>query len=465
MSASDHPSIETDPDTDPPTREGVLSPTYRGLTIGIVTLIVLVAFEAMAVTTAMPVAVRELDGLAFYAWGFSGFMVAMLFGTVVSGEICDRIGPAKPFLFGVGTFTVGLVVSGVAPTMLMFVFGRVIQGFGAGILIVTLNVIAGRAFPSALRPRLFSMISAGWVLPAIVGPLIAGTLTEHASWRVVFLGLVPFAIVPVLLVGHRLRALPEIAPPAPRPGRKWLALAVAVGIGLLQYAGQEPRWWTLALAVVGVVLLLPNLPKLLPPGTLRFRRGLPSVVGLRGLVASAFMGTNAFLPLMLSSHRGLSTTAAGIVLTVGSLGWTTGAWWQGRPAVRTSRAGLIQIGTCFVATGVAVMASAVLPVVPVWAAGVGAVIAGLGMGLTMASLGVLVLEYSPTVEQGKNSASAQMSDSMGQVVFIGIGGVLFAALHTTVQPTAVFLAIDLVMVGVGLTAAILARRVRLPHEH
>ena len=70
--------------------------------VGIVAVILLIAFEAMAVATAMPRAVAELHGLAFYAWAFSGFVVASLFAMVVAGEACDARGPRLPLLGGVG---------------------------------------------------------------------------------------------------------------------------------------------------------------------------------------------------------------------------------------------------------------------------------------------------------------------------------------------------------------------------
>ena len=65
----------------------IFGPQWRALTVGILAVVSLLAFEAMAVATAMPVAVRELDGLPFYAWGFSAFFLASLVGMVVSGEV------------------------------------------------------------------------------------------------------------------------------------------------------------------------------------------------------------------------------------------------------------------------------------------------------------------------------------------------------------------------------------------
>ena len=56
----------------------------RRLTIGLCANVVAIAFESIAVATAMPVAARDLDGLPYYAWSFSLFLIGMLFSTVVA---------------------------------------------------------------------------------------------------------------------------------------------------------------------------------------------------------------------------------------------------------------------------------------------------------------------------------------------------------------------------------------------
>ncbi|HEY5848992.1 MAG TPA: MFS transporter, partial [Microlunatus sp.] len=76
----------------------------RALTIGLCMTVVAIAFEAIAVATAMPVAARDLNGLSYYAWAFSLFLIGMLFSTVVTGRLSDRIGPARPLLVGLLVF-------------------------------------------------------------------------------------------------------------------------------------------------------------------------------------------------------------------------------------------------------------------------------------------------------------------------------------------------------------------------
>ena len=239
-------------------------------------------------------------------------------------------------------------------------------------------------------------------------------------------------------------------------------MGAAVGIGLLQYAGQDLTWWSLVALAAGLALVIVSLPRLLPPGTLRFARGIPTVVALRGVFAGAFFGAQAFIPLMLVEHRGLSTTLAGLVLTVGALGWSSGAWWQGRKALRTSRTRLILAGAVLVTVGLVLALVAVFPAVPVWVIGVGSVVSGLGMGLSLASLSVLLLAYTPTREQGAAGAASTMADALGNVALIGGAGVIFALLHDRVGAVPVFASIDLVMIVVALSAVVLAGRVRPP---
>jgi MFS family permease len=374
----------------------------------------------------MPTAVTELDGLAWYAWPFSAFLVASVVGMVLGGEAGDRRGPRVALPLGVGTFAAGLLVSGVATGMAVLVAGRAVQGLGAGVMATLLYVIAGQAYAGALRPRLFGAISAAWVLPALVGPLIAGFVTTYTSWRLVFLGLLPLVVVGLLLVVSASR-LPA-ADGADRGGRSragW-ALLAGLGIVLLQYAGQRLDLLALAVAAAGLVALVAGLRPLLPRGTARARRGLPAVVASRGLLAGAFFGMDALLPLTLTAVHGYSPTAAGLPLTAGAIGWATASQLQGRrPGVPRER--VLRLGFVLLAAGLAGTALAALPSLGGWPAYLSWAVAGLGMGLGMPSVGVLLLDQSGERDRGANSAALQISDVTCSALAIGLAGVLVAA--------------------------------------
>ncbi len=451
----------------PPLETSPFHPAYRALSCGIFAMIVVIAFEFMAVATALPVAARDLGGLSLYAWALTGFLGAVMFSTGVGGGVCDRIGPRVPLLVGGLCFGLGLVVSGLSTSMPMLIAGRVVQGLGAGLTIVAVYVVIGQCYPESLRPKVMSLIATAWVVPSVVGPFVAGSLTQYVSWRWAFLSLVPLVPLPLAFV------IPRISGDRPREavaqtGRIPMALAMAVGAGVLQWAGLEAgnRNWTVAIfaAVVGLGLVSVSAWRLFPAGTLRLRRGLPSVVAFRGVIAGGFFGCEAYVPLMLVEHRGASPTLAGLAVACTAIGWASGSWWQGRSSLRTRRSGLVRIGAAVTMVGVLVTGSASVVtaavVVPAWLAGVGLAIGGLGMGLSMSSNSVLLFELSRPSEQGANSAALQMSDSLGGLVVVGAAGVVFALWRGSLPATEVFEVIFGLCFAVMLLAVVVAFRVR-----
>ncbi|MCD7444260.1 MFS transporter [Streptomyces lincolnensis] len=456
--------------------EGVLGREYRALSIGIVSVVLLVAFEATAVGTAMPVAARELDGVSLYAFAFSGYFTTSLFGMVLSGQWSDRRGPLGPLTTGIAAFGAGLLLSGTAGVMWLFILGRAVQGFGGGLVIVALYVVVGRVYPERLRPAIMAAFAASWVVPSIVGPLASGAVTEHLGWRWVFVG------IPVLVVFPLALALPQIRRRASGAvdgsagsasfdrRRIRLALGISLGAGLLQYAAQDLRWLSLVPGAAGAALLVPAVLGLLPRGTYRAARGLPSVVLLRGVAAGSFIAAESFVPLMLVTQRGLSPTLAGFSLAAGGVTWALGSWVQSRPRVEPYRERLMTVGMVLVAAAIAAAPSVLIESVPAWTVAVAWAFGCLGMGLVISSTSVLLLHLSPPKEAGSNSAALQISDALSNVVLLAAGGAAFAALgggavsHAATEASgshpAAFAAVFLPMAGVALVGAWVTTRVR-----
>jgi MFS family permease len=445
-----------------------------------VALVSLTAFEALAVTTAMPVIVQALDGLALYALAFGAPLATAIVGMVLAGGWADARGPAGPLRAGTFIFTLGLLLSGLATSMPVLLLGRFVHGLGAGLLGVALTVVVARCYPEHLRPAVFAGFAAAWVLPSIVGPAVSGLVVEHAGWRWVFLGVAvvaPLSAVPVL---SRLRrtSLPDPEAAAARPasvdgstgtagdvrhavlsGRLGWALGTGTAVGLLQVAGHGRGVASLASVLVALALLAVSAPRLLPAGTFRAVRGLPSVVAVRGAAAASFMGAEVFLPLVLVRERGLSASTAGLVLTVGAVGWSTGSWIQGRLPAPQVRARLLRAGMLSLVGGIAAALLLVLlhgPTVLLVATWAGA---GLGMGLVVPILSILALELSAPEEQGTNSSSLQISDALFSTLALAVAGAIFAAL-LTVAPLAPYLGGFGVALAAALGGALLAARAR-----
>ncbi len=433
---------------------------HRRTTVGMIVVITVAAVEAMAVAAVMPVTVTDLHGLGLYGWAFTGFFLADIVGIVDGGVRCDRRGPARPLVAGLLLFASGLVVAGLAPGMGVFVLGRAVQGYGGGAVIVAVYVLIARVYDEQLRPRAFAALSAAWVLPALVGPAAAGALAERLGWRWVFLGIAPLALVGLLLLAPVLAALPAAAGDGGvRRAGTLQAVQLAVGLALLQYAGQHTRWWAAPAAVAAVALSVAPLRRLLPAGALRARPGLGSTVVLRGLLAASFFGAEAYLPLTLTREHGFGPAEAGLPLTVGALGWAVGSWLQGRLGSDRARAALLPGAFGAVAACVGLLGFVAWPATTPWLALPLWLVGGAGMGVAMPVISVLTLRLSPAHEQGANSAALQISDVTGSIVGIGAGGVLVAltqAGHLSFSPTVA--AIDAGTAGVALVGAMLSLR-------
>ncbi|GIH24041.1 MFS transporter [Acrocarpospora phusangensis] len=404
---------------------------YRALSIGMVALFMLVAFEYLAVATAMPAVAAELNGNHLYSLAFSGGVAAALIATVLGGRWGDVRGPGAPLWTGLVAFLAGLTLAGAAPVMEVFLLGRFLQGFGGGMFDVAIYVLVGRIYPAAMHPRVFSLLAAAWVLPSVVGPAITGFVTEHFSWRWVFLA-VPILAAPAVFAlwrglagtaGQQQEAVTEEPADTTDGGfrlRVAMGVLAAIGAGLLQYGSGSENF---VLIAAGLVVLAASLPRLLPPGTMRAARGLPSVVALRGIAAGSFLAAEVLVPLVLFDVRGLSPDQGGIALTGGALFWSLGSWIQGRKPYR--RKSLLAWGCGLIALGMAVTAPIVVPEAPVWLAFVGWSVAGLGIGVVYPVLSVLVLELSAPGEQGKNSASLAVGESVLTIVAIAVTGAIF----------------------------------------
>lgn len=440
------------------------APIPRTLVVGSVALVSLIAFDYLAVATAMPTVARALDGESWYALSFAGALAAGVVGKVAAGGWSDARGPGAPLWTGVAGFAVGLVVAALAPTMLVLVLGRIVQGLAGGLLFVALYVVVGRVVPPDQRPRLIAAFAAAWVVPSVVGPAVTGAIVEYANWRWVFLALAALAVPAALLVRPAVRAADAVPPESPparaESVRRLLWAAGAAGsVVLLHYGGSlrglaAPALLGLALAGVAAAAA-----RLLPPGTLRAGRGLPAVVALRALAGAAFVSTEVFIPLMLARERGFSPAAAGLALTVGALSWSVGAWYQGRPGQRFTRTRLLQFGMAFVGTGVVAVSLVLVPAMPAVLALAGWSVSGLGMGLVYPSLTVLTLELSPVPEHGRNISALQLWDSLFTAATLSVTGALFAGLLPYASPAA-YLAGFGIAAGLTLLGVAVATRTR-----
>jgi MFS family permease len=455
-----------------PTRAGVFDAAYALVSVALVALITVIAFEGMAVSTAMPAAARELDAVRSYGLAFSVMLTTQLLGIVLAGVWCDRSGPLPSLYAGQLLFAAGCAGCGSAQSFGPFLVGRGVAGLGAGLIIVAGYVVIGRAYPASLRPKVFSVISAAWVLPSLLGPPVSAWVTTTWSWRWVFWLVVVPVVVAMALVWARRQQIMEAdvgIEAASRDHREhvraaWLGIVIAASAGALQWGTHNldhaaaPQ---LAVALAGVVGIGVAAPLLLPDGTFVMRRGLPSVMIARFLLTSSFFGTITYIPLMLVNERGLSLGRAGMILAVGSLGWSAGSWVQGRDRWTGRRERLVSLGGLLLTAGLLAVVAVTHFGWNAYLIAVALVACGTGMGLGTASLSVLSLTLTPAADHGTTSSSLQLADVLGSVLGIAAAGAVFAALHTRAgADTAVYVTMWLGLSAVSALVMLAGQRIR-----
>jgi MFS family permease len=217
--------------------------------------------------------------------------------------------------------------------------------------------------------------------------------------------------------------------------------------------------------IVGLVLAVPALRRLLPSGTFVARPGLPAGLAARGLLAFAFFGTEAFVPLGAGDLRSATPSQAGLALTAGALGWISASWAQDRLEARAGAAGRVarvRAGFLLLSLGIAGMSAALLlPWLPFALVPAAWSVAGAGIGLAYAAGGLVCIAAAPAGQEGEVSGQLQLAEALSTAAGAGLGGALLSGLvragQTSRQAHATVFAVTL-------AAALLGALVASRHE-
>jgi MFS family permease len=390
-------------------------------------------------------------------------MLANLVTVVVAAHHADRVGPATPFVAGLVLFTAGLVVCGVAPSMVVLVAGRAVQGLGAGAILSVAYVAIGRAFDDQNRAPVLAVMSTAWVVPGLIAPALGGFMAQHLGWRSVFLVITALPPVAALLALPPLLALgpPENPSSDSVPG-VGPAVRLAVGAGVLLGALSAHSFLVSPLlAAAGLLIAVPAFRRLVPTGTLTARTGLPAAIAARGLDTFAFFGADAFLALTLATVRHLDPTMVGLTLTPSTLTWTAGSWIQARFDGRVPRRTLVVAGLACLVVGLALASLTLVPGIPVAVAALAWAIAGLGQGLSYSPLTLVTLAEAEPGREGAATASLQLTDVLGTALGTGLGGAIVAVGLAAGWNRRVALGVVFaLMFGAALLAVVAAARLR-----
>jgi MFS family permease len=399
---------------------------------GLVAGTLITASETLSVISILPDIEADLRGMEWYGWVATGFFLGSMIGIVEGGELAERRGLSPALACGIATFTVGLLIGGLAPSMPVLVVGRFVQGFGAGIIPAVAYVAIARVFDEDERPGLFAMVATAWVVPGLLGPVLAERGSHSVGGRWVFLGLTPAIVVAGTFVVLTMRAVPPLAgeddaPPLRFRRRRIVeATRVAGGAALVVLGLTARSLVTVPAIVAGVVVGLGPLRRLTPVGTLRGRAGLPAVIASRALLMFAFYGVESFVPYALHRGRGAAVFVGSLAVTLATVFWTAGSWVQDKWIGALGEVAFIRLGFIVMMPAILVVAVTASSDLPFWLIHVAWALGGFGIGLASAAHAELAMRTAADEEIGVATSSLQLAGHLGMALGAGAVGVIVA---------------------------------------
>ncbi|MCX6096298.1 MAG: MFS transporter [Candidatus Bipolaricaulota bacterium] len=156
----------------------------------------LTPFMSSSVNVALPAIGREFSVSAVaLGWVATSFLLAAAVGLVPIGRLADLRGRRRVFTTGLVVYTAGSFLCALAPSHLVLIAFRVVQGSGGAMIFGTATALLTSTFPASGRGR-----ALGWNVASVytglsLGPFLGGILTQNLGWRSLFLTNVPLGVV------------------------------------------------------------------------------------------------------------------------------------------------------------------------------------------------------------------------------------------------------------------------------
>ena len=405
-------------------------------TAGVAMSLLLASLDQTIVGNSMPRIVAELQGLNYYAWVTTAYLLTSTIIVPIAGKLGDMFG-RKPFMLaGMVGFVSASALCGLSQNMAELVIFRGVQGLFGGMLFASVFAVLADIFPPDQRARMQGVFGGVFGLSAVIGPTIGGWLTDGPGWRWVFYVNVPVGVAAVLLVSV---ALPYVRSRAQLRDIDWVGcITLAAGLVplLLAFSLTSDHKWTdplvmgllavAAVVLIGFFLWERRASEPVIPFSL-FRNNVFGVsVVIAFFSALGMFGTILFVPLLYQGVLGVTASNSGELLTpmfIGLIGFSTLA---GQLMTRVKRYRFI--GTAGVATMIAgmLLLSRVGVDAHAWQVAVDIVIIGAGLGLTFPLTLVAVQSALPREYLGVASSQIQFWRNLGGTIGSAVLGSILA---------------------------------------
>jgi EmrB/QacA subfamily drug resistance transporter len=413
-----------------------VSPRARFEILGAVLLgLFLSALDQTIVGPILPKIVTELNGVDYYTWVVTAYLLTSTVTVPIYGKLSDLFGRKPMLMIGISLFLVGSALSGLSQTMWQLILFRAIQGLGAGALFPISLAVIGDLFTPRERGKYQGLFGAVFGIAFLIGPGLGGTLTDNFSWHWVFYVNLPIGLIALGVIAWLLPTVRR--PDASRNIDYAGVLTFAAGIVpiLIGLTNAENGDWgsvgVWGLLVLGVIFLtifvwVESRAKepMIPLRLFKIRTFTISMIAVFTAMFG-FFGAVVFLPLWYQVVQGASATESGYKLLPFLFGLILSSVISGQIVSRTGHYKWLAAGALAVAAvGVVLMTNlrADTPDLTLW---FWMFIAGLGIGPSMAVFTIIVQNAVPFDQLGAATSDLTLFRQIGGTVGLTFAFTLF----------------------------------------
>jgi DHA2 family multidrug resistance protein len=306
-------------------------------------------------------------------WVLTSYLVSNAIVLPLTGWFSTLFGRKRFYMTCVAIFTISSMLCGLAPSLGLLVFFRILQGAGGGALQPISQAILLESFPKEKQGMAMAMFGVGVVMAPIIGPTLGGWLTDSYSWRWIFLINIPVGVLSLILTYFLIFDPPFLKRSGLRSGIRidFIGLGLlSVGLGFLQVVldkGQREDWFEsqfivmcAAVAAFGLVAAavweLTRKDPIVDLRLLKDRNFLLATLTMF-VLGVVLYGSTALLPIFLQTLMGYTAMLSGLVLSPGGIMVVIMLPVVGKLLTRIEARWLVIVGVLIVATSLFHMAT------------------------------------------------------------------------------------------------------------
>ena len=405
-----------------------------GLMVGLL----VAALDNSIISTAMPRVISNLQGMEYYVWPFTSYMLTSTIAIILFGKLSDIYGRKLIIIFGIILFVISSLLCGFSTNIFELILFRGLQGIGGGILLSLPFILVGEIFSPKERGKYMGILASVFGISSVLGPILGGVITDAVGWRWIFFVNVPVGIAAVSILMYSLPnfKLDGVKKVIDYSGiitftlaLSGLFLALTLARDLNAYPMSEIVGF-LIFSVVMFVLFIWSEKKAVEPilPLNLFSNSIFTISSIENFLASALIFAGIiYVPLFAQNILGMNATNAGLLMIPMLISLTIASNIAGQIISRTGKYKKLAIAE-FVITGIGIILLSTLNVnSSPYALLAYSTILGLGSGMMYTVFTISVQNSFSLREIGIVTASMQFFRNVGSTVAIPVFGYIVNA--------------------------------------